>query len=260
MIHVAVLLKPYLELILQGKKLVECRLTKDARDPYENIEAGERIYFKLSAGPYAATAIADHVMFESGLSPRRVNEIRRDYNDLICGEKQYWDWKREARFCTLIWLKDIAPVNTGPSIRPLQGVAWLTLEEEPVWRRVEAAHSPKHQLFDGEHHSRAGAFMIEVTEGNIRNNSLYVTKVADRFPKLSFGGKSKADIADQLTLVLHNGPTVQSDIVGPRKMLRTRVWGAWFRKHGVRPGDHVVFTRVDERTYFVGLTRQEKKN
>ena len=53
--------------------------------------------------------------------------------------------------------------------------------------------------------------------------------------------------------MLHDGPTVQTDIVAPRSMLRTRVWGTWFRKHGVKPGDRVVFTPMDEASCFVGL-------
>ncbi len=257
MIHVAVLLKPYHDLILRGQKTVECRLTKDARDPFENVEPGDRIYFKISSGPFAATAIVDHVLFESNLTPRRVNEIRRDYNDQICGEPKFWNWKRDARFCTLIWLKDIAPIDTGPQIRPLQGVAWLTLDEDPAWRKVEnrngSAARPKSSAKLPP--TKQSSFAIAVTDGNVRNNSLYVTSVADRFPQTAFGGRTKSLAGKPITLVLRDGPTVQTDIVGPRNMLRSRVWGSWFRKHGVKRGDHVVFTPMDETTFLVGLTR-----
>lgn len=255
MIHVAVLLRPYLDLILQGKKTVECRLTKDARDPFENIEAGERIYFKLSAGPYAATAVVEHVLFESNLTVRRVNEIRRDYNDLICGEPAYWNWKRHAKYCTLIWLNDVTPIDNGPQIRPLQGVAWLTMEEETAWRRLEKM--PAQMQFNGAAKPQAASFHVAITEGNVRNNSLYVTKVAERFPKTAFGGRTKASAGKPITLMLHDGPTVRTDIVGTRNMLRTRVWGSWFRKHGAKRGDRVVFTALDESTYLVGLARGE---
>jgi hypothetical protein len=72
LIHIAVLIQPYLDFILQGKKTVESRLTMQARDPFDNIEKGERIYFKQSSGPYRATAIADQVLFEDNLTPRRI--------------------------------------------------------------------------------------------------------------------------------------------------------------------------------------------
>ena len=241
MIHVAVLLKPYLDLVLAGDKTVECRMTRQARAPYQMIEPGERIYLKQSAGPYRAAAVAEHVLFESDLTPKRLDEIRRDYNSLICGSDEHWQQKKDSRFATLIWLGDVQPIDTGPAIRPLQGAAWMVLDEEPAWRRVQPT---------------VRSFSIEITEGNLRNNSLYVTKVLERFPRWAVGGRTKAEAGRPMTLVLHDGPRVQSDIVGPRKLLRTRVWGEWFGKHGAKAGDRVLFTPDgDGRTFYVGLSR-----
>jgi ASC-1-like (ASCH) protein len=249
LIHIAVLLRPYIDLILRGEKSVECRLTMQARDPFERIEAGERIYFKQSAGPYAATALVEHVLFESDLSPRRISDIKRDYNHLIRGEESFWRLKRHARYCSLIWLREVQATANGPRIRPLQGVAWLCLDEEPAWRRVDDGDRMPHAL------PASGAFSIPITPGNLKNHTLYVTGVLDRFPRWSIGGASGRDAARPITLMLHQGPTVQTDIVGGRKLLRTRVWGAWFRRHGAKPDDRVIFTPVDEATYFVGLAR-----
>lgn len=264
MIHIAVLLKPYLELILAGHKRVECRLTRQARNPFGRIEIGQRIYFKQSTGPYGATAIAEHIIFEDNLTPKRVKQIRRDNNDLICGDAAFWNSKRHSSFATLIWLTDIQPIASGPAIRPLQGVAWLTLEEEPAWRRVERGQidqqlelSRQLELPRGTKPQAAArpAFSIKVSPGNLRHNSLYITKVAECFPNWTCGGKNRANAAPPVTLILHEGPTVQTDIVGPRNMLRTRIWGSWFRRHGVKQGDRVVFTPVNQATYFVGLAR-----
>ncbi len=252
MIHIAVLLRPYLDLILRGEKTVECRLTMQARDPYERIEGGERIYFKQSAGPYAATAIVEHALFEASLTPRRISQIKRDYNHLIKGEDAFWRGKRDARFATLIWLKDVQPTSSGPAIRPLQGVAWLCLDGEPAWRRVEHDNG---QAAPRLAHART-PFAIEITPGNIKNNTLYATSVIDRFPAWTIGGASKSEAARPITLILHEGPTVQTDIVGPRKLIRTRIWGRWFRAHGVKAGDRVIFTPIDESTYFAGLARE----
>lgn len=250
MIHVAVLLRPYLDLILRGEKTVECRLTLQARDPFERIEPGERIYFKQSAGPYAATAIAEHALFEADLTPKRVSEIKRDYNELIRGEDDFWRKKRDANYCSLVWLKDVQPSTAGPSIRPLQGVAWLCLEEDPAWRRVESSRANDRPLLPLQ------PFEIAITAGNIKNNTLYATDVIDRFPEWCIGGAKKADAGRPITLMLHEGPTVRTDIVEGRKLFRTRVWGGWFRAHGVKPGDRVIFSPVDEATYFVGLVRR----
>jgi ASC-1-like (ASCH) protein len=245
MLHVAVLLKPYLDLVLSGQKTVECRLTRQAREPFDAIEPGERIHFKQSAGPYRAVAVAGHVLFERDLTPRRVRQLRRDYNDQILGEADFWNRKLTSRFATLIWLRDVQPCDDGPAIRPLQGQAWSVLRERhPMTGR-----------------SRRGArsadesFQIVLTPGNLRNNSLYVSKVLDRFPAWAIGGRSRRHAARSLTLLLDKGPSVQTDIVGPRRLLRSRRWGPWFRRLEARPGDCIVFTPADESTYFVSLRR-----
>jgi ASC-1-like (ASCH) protein len=244
MLHVAVLHKKYLDLILAGEKTVECRLTVQNRAPYQAVEPGQRIYLKQSAGPYRAMAVAEHVLFESNLSPKRLREIQRDYNHLICGDAEHWQAKANSKYLSLIWLNQLQAIDTGPLIRPMQGAAWMVLDEEPAWRRNQPAIGD------------AGSFAIEITEGNLRNNSLYVTKVWQRFPPWAIGGTSQASAARPLTLMLHDGPTVQTDIVGPRKLLRTRVWGKWFAKHGAQAGDRVVFTPHGETgTYLVGLAR-----
>jgi ASC-1-like (ASCH) protein len=253
--HVAVLMKPYLDLVLDGSKQVECRLTRQARAPYESIEPGERIWFKQSCGPFRATAVADHVLFEDDLTPRRVSEIRRDYDHLICGEPQFWRWKRDSRFCTLIWLRDVEPIDEGPPIRPLQGVAWLVLDQQKSATSAprgdgRASAAPASA---GTRASSPQGFAVTITGGNLRNSTLYVTQVIDQFPASAIGGATRAEAGRPVTLLLHEGPTVQTDIVGPRKVLRTRVWGEWFRHHGARHGDRVVFTPLDGQTFLVGL-------
>jgi len=272
MLHVAVLLKPYLDMVLAGSKTVECRLTRQACAPFQAIEPGERIYFKQSAGPYGATAIAEQVLFEENLTISRVRELYRSYNHLIRGEREYWMRKKHSRFCTLIWLADLQTVDAGPEIPNLQGRAWLTLDEEPAWRRVKRGSTALRTVNGGtafravstpnatsttftRNGSPQSSFSIPITAGNIRNNTLYVRGVVDRFPSWSIGGKDKSKAARPFTLVLHEGPTVKTDIVGPRNLLRTRVWGKWFREHEAKPGDHVLFSPINNATYSVGLAR-----
>lgn len=244
MLHVAVLLKPYLDAVLDGRKTVECRLTIYPRVPYDAIEVGELIYFKQSSGPYRATAQAEHVIFEKDLTPKRVAQLQHDYNDLVCGEPRYWNAKRNSRYATFIWLKDVQPVETGPALKPLQGVAWVRIDETPTWETPRLANN---------------SFQTELTQGNLQNNSINIRKIVDYFPKHSIGGPTKKEAAEPLTLILHNGPTIETDIVGCKGILRDRKWGTWFKKHGARPGDNIVFTPVDETTYFVAIARRSSK-
>ena len=76
-VHVAILLRPYIKLILSGRKTVESRLTITPRAPFEGIKPGDRIFFKASAGPYMATAVADAVA--------RAAEARRPRTRYVVG-------------------------------------------------------------------------------------------------------------------------------------------------------------------------------
>lgn len=265
MIHVAVLLRPYAELILSGEKTVECRLTKHQRPPYNGVESGDRIYFKESAGPWRLTAVADEVLFEDDLTPGRIREIRRDYNDLIRGDGRYWKWKRDARYLTLIWLREVEPVTTGPGVRPLQGAAWLTLPDAGAPRsgpasrgRMNGDNTHRARPLPGDGSTRATAalsFAIPITEGNLRHSSLSVCAAIDQFPAWCLGGPNRREEARPVTLILRDGPVVRTDIVVKRKLFRARPWGRWFRAVGARPGDRVVFTPIDGETFFVGFSR-----
>jgi ASC-1-like (ASCH) protein len=258
MLHIAVLMKPYLEAVLDGRKTVECRLTRQPRPPFECIEPGDRIYFKQSAGPFRATAVADHVICESDLTRTRVREIKRDYNNLILGDDQFWDWKRDSLYCTLIWLRAVEPIEVGPGIRPLQGLAWLVLdhrEKSPsTTHDGSSARSPRREP------APAGCFEVEITPGNLKNSTLYVGSVLERFPAAVVGGATMKQLGQCMTLILDGGQVVLSDIVGPKRMIRKRVWGEWFRRLEAQPGDRVVFTPAGESTYFVGLARRRAPN
>ena len=255
MIHVAVLLKPYLDMVLAGTKRVECRLTQQPLAPFDSIETGERIYFKQSAGPYRGTAVAGEVLFESGLTPTRVRQLYKHYNHLIGGELDFWKRKKHARYATLVWLEQVEATDTGPALPPSRGLAWRVVEPPPP----SADGSPKHRRRDKALSAAPPlSFSVVLTGGNLRNNSLYVTGIRHHFPRASLGGRSRKDAGRAFALMLDGGPTVATDIVTDRNLFRTRAWGNWFRTVGAKPGDRVVFTPLTRETYFVGLQRARK--
>lgn len=258
MLHVAVLMRQYIDLLLQGTKSVECRLTQTAREPFESIEAGDRVFFKQSSGPYRATALVEHVHFERDLTPQRIREVRRDYNDLIRGEKSYWSWKRDARYLTLIWLKEVEPTARGPVIPELRGRAWVCLSDG-VGVAPPRIGSRAPVMTPGANESPDAPFAVTLTAGNLRNGTLYITGSEDRFPEDAFGGATREDAGLPLTLILRDGPMVETDVVGPKKLIRSRIWRTWYRRVEAAPGDRVVFTPAGSRLYFVDLARETEK-
>lgn len=76
MIHVAVLRPPYTRLLLSGAKTIESRFAYSRRAPFGVIAAGDRVYFKISAGPFIARARAVEVMFHEEHTPAFVRARR----------------------------------------------------------------------------------------------------------------------------------------------------------------------------------------
>lgn len=129
MIHAVVIQQAYLDLMLAGIKTVESRLSLNRVEPFGAVQAGERLFFKASGGTFQATAVARRVTFVDGLTPRRVSELRRVWNDRVLGEPSYWRAKSRARYATLIELGDVEPAKFGPSVPAFHGRAWRVLPD-----------------------------------------------------------------------------------------------------------------------------------
>ena len=234
-VHVAILLEPYIRLILSGRKTIESRLTLTNRAPFRRVKPGDVIYFKASSGPYRARAIAGETVYFDHLTPRRIAELKREYNDRVCGEDRYWDWKKGSRYATFITLHDVRAVGIGPAMGPSQGVAWFTLED-----RVE----------------KELTFEVELSEAAIRNRVVRVPRKVFAFPARVCAASTKQPAEAQLTLRLGDGEEVVSDVV-KETMIRFRAWGWWFEKKAAKPGDFLVFRRVGELVFELEIRRAD---
>lgn len=268
MIHVAMLWKQYLDAILEGRKRVECRLTQIACAPFRRIGEGDRIYFKISAGPFRATALAGRVLFFSGLTPKDVADLRARYNTLICGEADFWLRKSQAKYATLVWLQEVQPILTGPDVKPQRGLAWLSLQDsEDVYPGCLATaqrhrDSPSPVSRNGRGHRGADSMCREdtstltvlLTAGNVRNRHVYLPRSQwSFFPASCIGGRRRAEAGKNVQLVLPTGQVIRTDIAGQRSMFRTREWGDWFAAERVQAGDRLTFRRIALRRYEVNI-------
>jgi len=122
--HIAILKQQYLNYILQGQKQLECRLTKVQCLPFNQIAPGEKVLLKQSAGPVKGRATVQAVRFFDNLTPSKIKKIHQDYNEQIMGADDFWQSRRNCRYCTLIWLKNIE-IITPYSIKTNGMRAWL---------------------------------------------------------------------------------------------------------------------------------------
>ena len=89
----------------------------------------------------------------------------------------------------------------------------------------------------------ASRIEIEVTQGNLNNNHLYLRRHLDFFPVDAVGPANLNDGQGRLLTIHFDGlgDPVTTDIAGGNKLfLRDRgSWGRFYAVHGVRAGDRV---------------------
>jgi hypothetical protein len=127
--HLVILKKPYLNMIPEGRKRIELRLTKRRQHGFGRVWPGDRLFLKISSGPIRATAAVTDVKTFENLTPNRIIEIKRRYNHNIGGPDEYWQSKMDCKFCLLVWLKDIRAIDPV-RIHKKDWRAWVVLTEK----------------------------------------------------------------------------------------------------------------------------------
>lgn len=134
--HVAILRREYIDLVLEGTKTIESRLSRVRGPAFGRVHAGDTVYIKQSSGPFRAKATASRVLHLVMASPDDVEDVRVKFGDAIGGSMEYWRSKAQSRYCTLVWLADVTPVFRTPPYRRWRGfgprAAWIVGPMRPV--------------------------------------------------------------------------------------------------------------------------------
>lgn len=98
---------------------------------------------------------------------------------------------------------------------------------------------------------------LEITEGNITNNHIYLRSLFALFPADAIGGSNKATRAKRdLTIEWGGTEPVQTDLDGQKKLFRARGWiGAFYQLHRARAGDRVSIEEIGPYRYRVSLKK-----
>jgi ASC-1-like (ASCH) protein len=126
--HLAILKKPYLDAILDGRKTIESRFYHTNQKWLAQVSAGDILFLKVSSGPVMATATVAAVKNFDNLTARQISVLKSQYNQRICGDDLYWQEKMNARFGILCWLKDVKPI-TPRFITKADWRAWVVLTQ-----------------------------------------------------------------------------------------------------------------------------------
>ncbi|MCK4293749.1 MAG: ASCH domain-containing protein [Planctomycetes bacterium] len=138
--HLVILKKPYLDAILDGRKQIESRFSRTKRPAFGRVLAGDRLFLKLSSGPVCAIATAAKVKNLEDLTPKRIFELKQQYNRQILAPDEYWRSKTDCRFGFLVRLEDVRPIEPV-RIHKKDWRAWVVLTEDNDFGllRIDAA-------------------------------------------------------------------------------------------------------------------------
>ena len=141
--------KQYLDAILARRKTIESRLYQTKQKWLSQINAGDKIFLKASAGPVMATAIVDKVKYYENLTAGQILEMKKQYNPQILGDEQYWRDKANSQFGILVWLKDVRPIPHR-FIKKFDWRAWVVLTpKENFGLFASDTSSRSHKLLKG---------------------------------------------------------------------------------------------------------------
>lgn len=125
--HLAIMDKDTINKILSGKKTIESRFSKNKITPYNKVNVGEIIYLKESGGNILATFEIDKVIFFDNLDCQKILAIKNKYNQFINASNDYFNYKSNCRYGTLIYIKSpkaIPPITIYKNNR----LAFLTVK------------------------------------------------------------------------------------------------------------------------------------
>lgn len=100
-IHLGIFSEPYLTYMLEGKKTIESRFSKNRIVPYNKITKDDIVIIKKSSGDVLGYFTIKNVLFFD-LNTVSINEIKEKYYEQLCVDEEFWITKKNSNYATLI--------------------------------------------------------------------------------------------------------------------------------------------------------------
>jgi ASC-1-like (ASCH) protein len=126
-IHLAVLIEPYLSMIMAGQKTIESRFCRRKWTPYGMVRVGDTLILKRSSGPVIGLCKVAEVFYYD-LSQIPLETVRERFGKAIAAPQTFWNYQKEAQFVSLFRIADVTPL---PDIQCHKGKgdrrAWVVM-------------------------------------------------------------------------------------------------------------------------------------
>lgn len=106
-IHIAIMVEPYLSLVLSGKKTIESRFSQKKVAPWKCVLPGDAIILKKSGGKIVGVFEASEIKYQEIKQASDILDIKKEYNDRLCIEEAFWKSKENSKYVTLIFISNL---------------------------------------------------------------------------------------------------------------------------------------------------------
>jgi hypothetical protein len=126
------MVEPFLTYLLEGRKSIESRFSKNAVVPYLRVAVGDLVLLK--SGPVVGSfrvCSTNFVTLGAGDLPR----MREEYTEQLCAyTDEFWEARADKRYATLLGVQDIRRLPAIPvSKRDMRG--WVVVR--PAFRSAD---------------------------------------------------------------------------------------------------------------------------
>ncbi len=143
-LHLTIMREPYLSRLLEGRKLIESRFSRDRRPPFARVAAGDMLLLKRAGGPLAGLALVERVVCQE-LKPGDLAALRAAYAAALAIDGEtFWQAQTYARYVTLIWPTACIALPSIPLARRDRR-GWVIIDSAAlatVWSEVQRQPDP----------------------------------------------------------------------------------------------------------------------
>ena len=125
--HLAIFREPYLQFIIEGRKTVESRFSKNRCAPYDSVADGDVLLLKLSGGDIVGLCVVEKVWFYQ-LDPKSLKFIREKFGAAICPvDETFWEDRKQSAYASLMRITQVTMIdNVKIDKRDRRG--WMVLD------------------------------------------------------------------------------------------------------------------------------------
>lgn len=109
-LHLGIFGEPYLTRMLEGKKTIESRFSKNKIAPFGKITKDDVVIIKKSSGDVMGYITIKEVLFFD-LRDVSIDTIRLKYGKNLCVDEEFWVSKKDSTYATLIFIDKLVKLN-----------------------------------------------------------------------------------------------------------------------------------------------------